>query len=398
MPTDQNAFPFTHSRLEAVKPPSKGRDTYRDTKAAGLTFVITASGSKSFYFYKRIDGRPTRIRIGGYPDLSIDDARKAVQKLTGDIAKGDNPHTDRKKITTSPTLKELFDYWYDTFAKDHKKTWKNDKRMFDKYCTSLHRKKLDQLTKADIVKWHHQIGKKHGHYQANRAFQLVRSLFRVGKEIGYHGANPCSCVVMFPEHSRERFLMPDELKRFHEAVMKEEPLWRDFIFMLLFTGQRRNNVGRMQWKDIDMTRGLWYVAGEKMKNGSPLVVVLSTQAMEILNTRITAPDKRENWVFPSVRGNGPVADPTKAWKRIQERSGLADVQMHDLRRTLGSWQALTGTSLQIIGKTLGHKSMQSTEIYARLTTDPVREAVEKATQKMAEHWTESLNDDDLQTS
>jgi integrase len=62
--------------------------------------------------------------------------------------------------------------------------------------------------------------------------------------------------------------------------------------------------------------------------------------------------------------------------------------MHDLRRTLGSWQALGGSSLQIIGKSLGHKSMQSTEIYARLTTDPVRESVEKATQAMVEHWTE----------
>jgi integrase len=62
--------------------------------------------------------------------------------------------------------------------------------------------------------------------------------------------------------------------------------------------------------------------------------------------------------------------------------------MHDLRRTLGSWQALGGASLQIIGKSLGHKSMQSTEIYARLTTDTVRESVEKATQMMAEHWAE----------
>jgi len=48
MSTDQNAFPFTHSRLEAIKPPAKGRGTYRDTKAAGLSFVITANNSKSF--------------------------------------------------------------------------------------------------------------------------------------------------------------------------------------------------------------------------------------------------------------------------------------------------------------------------------------------------------------
>jgi len=62
--------------------------------------------------------------------------------------------------------------------------------------------------------------------------------------------------------------------------------------------------------------------------------------------------------------------------------------MHDLRRTLGSWQALTGATLQIIGKSLGHKSIEAAGVYARLTTDPVREAVEKATQTMVAHWTE----------
>ena len=89
-----------------------------------------------------------------------------------------------------------------------------------------------------------------------------------------------------------------------------------------------------------------------------------------------------------MRGTGSVFDPKKAWERVRERSGLTDVRMHDLRRTLGSWQALAGTSLQVIGKSLGHKSMKATEIYARLTTDPVRESVEKATQNMVEHWTE----------
>lgn len=171
--------------------------------------------------------------------------------------------------------------------------------------------------------------------------------------------------------------------------MEEVPLWRDLLFMLLFTGQRKRNVCKMQWKDIDMERGLWYVAGEQLKNGSPLVVVLPTQSLEILKMRHNSPSKHEDWVFPSERGTGAVVEPKKAWERVRTRSGLTDVRMHDLRRTLGSWQALTGTSLQIIGKSLGHKSMKATEVYARLTTDPVREVVEKATQKMAEHWDET---------
>jgi site-specific recombinase XerD len=61
---------------------------------------------------------------------------------------------------------------------------------------------------------------------------------------------------------------------------------------------------------------------------------------------------------------------------------LEDLRIHDLRRSLGSWQALTGASLQIIGKSLGHLRSQTTEIYSRLTLDPVRESVERATTAM----------------
>ncbi len=58
------------------------------------------------------------------------------------------------------------------------------------------------------------------------------------------------------------------------------------------------------------------------------------------------------------------------------------VTLHDLRRTLGSWQARTGASLAIIGKSLNHKSQQATAIYARLDLDPVRQSVNTATAAM----------------
>src|SRR4029453_1774106 len=61
---------------------------------------------------------------------------------------------------------------------------------------------------------------------------------------------------------------------------------------------------------------------------------------------------------------------------------LDDIRIHDLRRTMGSWQARTGASLAIIGKSLGHKSQQATAVYARLDLDPVRQAMETATSAM----------------
>jgi integrase len=51
--------------------------------------------------------------------------------------------------------------------------------------------------------------------------------------------------------------------------------------------------------------------------------------------------------------------------------------MHDLRRTLGSWLALQGHSLSLIGRALNHSNVSKTQIYARLDLGLVRDALEK---------------------
>ncbi len=63
---------------------------------------------------------------------------------------------------------------------------------------------------------------------------------------------------------------------------------------------------------------------------------------------------------------------------------IPDLRIHDLRRTLGSWQAKTGASMVIIGKSLNHKNQATTAIYARLDLDPVRASVNTATSAMME--------------
>lgn len=77
-------------------------------------------------------------------------------------------------------------------------------------------------------------------------------------------------------------------------------------------------------------------------------------------------------------------EPKKAWKKILERAGIQDLRLHDLRRSLGSWQAVTGASLAVIGKTLAHKNVSTTAIYARLNLDPVRASMDTATKAMLE--------------
>ena len=152
--------------------------------------------------------------------------------------------------------------------------------------------------------------------------------------------------------------------------------------MLLWTGVRREAVLAMQWKHVDLKATVWRVPKEDDKGKRDLIIYLSDEALKILKTRKAT--AKTPWVFPSGNGSasGHYADPKTAWRQILKRSGIRDLRIHDLRRTLGSWMAEQGTSLPIIGKTLGHKSMQATVIYARLGGAPVRLAVNEAIRRM----------------
>ena len=88
---------------------------------------------------------------------------------------------------------------------------------------------------------------------------------------------------------------------------------------------------------------------------------------------------QSRFLFPAAtvkNGVGYLVEPGKRWQAIRARAGLDDVRLHDLRRTCASWLTAAGTSLAIVQKTLGHASIQTTMIYARLDLDPIREAAE----------------------
>ena len=153
---------------------------------------------------------------------------------------------------------------------------------------------------------------------------------------------------------------------------------RDYFLLSLLTGARRANVLSMQWKDVNLKHGKWRI--KEMKSGTPQTITLSPEAVDVLQNR--KPSEPTTFVFPGDGSSGHLIDPKKGWKRIIERAGIDDLRIHDLRRTLGSWQAKTGASLAIIGKSLNYKNQNSTAIYARLDLDPVRDSVNTATSAM----------------
>ena len=108
--------------------------------------------------------------------------------------------------------------------------------------------------------------------------------------------------------------------------------------------------------------------------------------MTILKQRATGSGKLPvavEWVFPRpLNPKQHIPSPIKAWARVTKAAKLPDVRIHDLRRTAGSWMAATGANLSAIGKSLGHRTMATTAIYARLQLDGIKGAVDTAAAAM----------------
>lgn len=299
------------------------------------------------------------------------------------------------------------------------------------------RRRLSTISTQDIKKLVSDLGRDVGKHAANRALELIRAIFNCAIEWGlFDKVNPAIGAKKFRTNSRERFIQADELPRIFKAIA-EEPNRdvRDYVLLSLLTGARKNNVIAMRWEDINLERAEWLIPDTK--NGSPVTVPLMPEAVGILVERKES--KSSDFVFPGRGKSGHMEDPKKGWKRIFDRDELTqlaerinaagggfawplvkergpgdhgrkeenlteslerarlvaaemkidttgarikDLRIHDMRRTLGSWQAANGASLVVIGKSLGQKDIASTAIYSRLNLEPVRESMQTATRAM----------------
>src|SRR5579864_4653267 len=374
-------FNFTKKALDALPAPVNGQRAYAyDLQVRGLAIAVSPAGRKTFVLYRKVNGRPERINIGLYPEMSIEQARGKAEEMNAAITQGENPRDDQRAMRQENTLGEFFDIYLENFAKLHKRTWeKHDVSSFNKHLTHWRNLKLSAIRKMDVVNLQNAIRRNSGPYAANRLIELLSALYNKAIEWGWKGENPASGVPAFPEKKRERFLQPEELPRFWKALADEQnETVRDYVLISLFTGARRANVQAMRFDEINFAHGTWHIP--ITKHGDSETVTLSPETLEILERR-KATAVRE-WVFAGSGKSGHLVEPKTAWKRILDRAGIRDLRIHDLRRTLGSWQAAAGASLTIIGKSLGHKSLGATQVYARLNLDPVRHSVNKAVSAM----------------
>lgn len=223
-----------------------------------------------------------------------------------------------------------------------------------------------------------------GQGTANRTVDLVASMLSFAVARGFRDDNPARGLRKFKLKVRERFLSPRELTNLGAAMKEatakgENPYAIDAIRLLILTGCRKSEILTLQWQWVDEDHRVLRLPDSK--TGSK-VVPLGSSALELLKTLPRLKDNK--YVFPSSTGSGHLVGIQKIWNRVRINADLADVRLHDLRHSFASVGASSGDSLYVIGRLLGHTQQRTTQRYAHLADDPVREAAERISGQIAD--------------
>lgn len=382
---------FTEKGIAALPIPAKqdGQAIYYDSGSRdGLMLIATYGGTKTFYHYVFFEKKPVRTKIGRWPQFKVAAARAVAHTMSENATQnGTHPGEKRRDNLRDITLKQFYETVYrPEYSLVYKKprSVANDDSIFTHRLGEFHNRYLHSIQTSELEKLHNQTKQTHSPYTANRVLSLIKHMYVIAAKYGYVKGheNPAAGIRKFAEKSRDRFLQSDELKRFFNALDAEDnEVFKNYVLISLFSGQRRGNILGLRWSQIDLNNGFMYLPDTK--NSEPMQVPITGQLRDLLEK--IKQNAKSDCVLPSNKSqSGHLEDPKRPWRDLLARAGIENLRLHDLRRTMGSYQAITGASTNIIGKSLGHKSTSATMVYARLSADPVRESMQKATDKMLE--------------
>jgi len=376
---------LTEAYVRSLKPEAKRYEVY-DRGQSGLLVRVTPTGAKSFGILHRVKGGPLeRITVGRFPKVSVKLAREQAKAIVGQFATGKNPAEDRRHLKSEMTLEDLWAKFLKLHAKVRKRSWETDQRRWNNHLASHGQDRLSGITTAKVTQWLTDITAESGPITANRVRALLFTMFEKGrKEWGLPLPNPVQDTPRNPETSKERYLLPEELRRFLRAAEEDpDPDTRDFLKLALFTGQRRGALCRARWSNINLRDGAWAIPAEDMKAGKELLVPLAPPVVAMLKERGAMLGKRAIYVFPSPKAEGPMPPPRTGLGRVLKAAGVVNLTFHDCRRTFATWAQDAGAPLEVIARLLGHTVAGGvTAVYARVHFDQLRRWAERTVDNM----------------
>src|SRR6516162_3523787 len=223
-----------------------------DTHVTGFGARRQTNGT--FYYVRyRHNGTQTVKSIGRHGPLTPDTARAKAKQLLGTVAGGTDPfaqtlsgegypaainrYLDRKKASLKPT------------------SFIETERYLRNHSAALHSLRLDQIDRRKVAALLGEIEDTSGPVSRNRARSALSGFFSWCVAEGLLEVNPVTGTAKANENgSRERVLTSDELKQIWRTLPEVNANFADIVRLLLLTGQRRSEIGGLQWSEVDLAR------------------------------------------------------------------------------------------------------------------------------------------------
>jgi integrase len=302
-----------------------------------------------------------KIPLGACSGLTLAKARSAAATILGDLAKGLDPAGDRKAAAQEAqrkaahealTLNALLDQWSALRLADKRESYAAEavraiKVAFPKQLP-LPAADLDRATVVRVLDNMTKDGKP---AMAARTAAYGRACYQWAMRRGSLSTNPFANLPVAPTVKRDRVLSDPELRAIWQATAKPGS-FNLIVRTLMLTAQRRDEVAEMAWPELSDDFQVWTIPASRAKNGQDSVVPLSPQAKAIIEA---APRYEGNpLVFPGERG--AYSGWSQSKKRLDQRCGVKDWVLHDLRRAAATNLQKLGVRLEVTEAVLNHVS------------------------------------------
>jgi integrase len=374
------ATKLTDAIVKHLPVPGTGKTITFDSQLGGFACSVYASGKRTFILDYRTRGRRhRRVTIGSFPDWNTAAARAEAAGLKQIVDRGGDPLGDIKATRGAPTVNDLCDRFLAEYAPRKRPSTQYSYRtqIEGEIRPALRALKVADVTFADTDGFHRKLTNRGTPYRANRVLALLSRMFSLAIRWQWRSDNPCRGVERNLEHKRKRYLTADELACLTAALAEHSDRQAaNIIRLLLLTGARRGEALAARWVDFDDGFATWVKPGATTKQKTEHRVPLSAPARQLLSElRREVPDDSA-WLFPADKSHRQ--DVREAWESLCRAAKIKGARVHDLRHTYASVLASAGHGLKIIGELLGHTQPSTTDRYAHLFDDPLRQAAERA--------------------
>jgi integrase len=386
---------LTDAAVQRLKAPPGGRVDYFDAAFPGLALRVTGAVDqrperRTWTLFYRIRGRQRRLTFEpGYPALSLAEARAAATQAQLQIKAGIDPAevkaAAKEEAGRAPdTLANVADAFIRLDLERRKRAPRyiaDVRRIFGNHVLPRWANRdIRTITRRDVIELLDSImdsgsvvksanGMRRrlpgGPVIANRTLAAVRAMFNWALRRGMVEATPAAMVeAPGEETARARVLDDSEIAAIWAAANTLGYPFGPFFQLTLVLGQRREEIARMQWDQLDLTAATWTLPTSK--SGRVHAIPLAPIAIDILTS---LPRKASRYMF-TTSGGTPISGFSKAKRRLDQAIAKAGHTMepwtiHDMRRSCATAMGRLGVSRFIIGKVLNHSDRSVTGIYDR---------------------------------